>query len=301
MEPRLIGRPPWAPRWWLRLASWIAPAMRRMDWLAAWRARLQAWWVLSERGEMPSDAEGQGSLLCRTALAEAFWLRFSREHWRSVLRGPAITCSVSVLAFAGLSFMSRGFAVTRLLAHTWRTRVYTSPTSGYDPASDRLMGYLAPIVVALFIGAVMAFIEGIPAERQHWKYWLFLSWKAAATAILLPLVWIEGGAILRAHIPYEGPRILLGGVCYAVAFIGSFGYAIHWVLLDQRQRCPVCLQRLTLPVRIGSWASVFDPATTEMVCEAGHGTLTVAEIGNSELDHWNELDESWRGLFQPVH
>ena len=272
--------------------------MRRVEWLTAWRSRLQAWWVLSERGEMPSDAAEQGSLLCRCALAEAFWLRFSREHWRSVLRGPGAVCAASALLLATLAFLSHGFAISRLLAHTWQTRVNTAPTAGYDPASDRLMGYLAPIVIALFVGAVMAAIEGIPTERHHGKYWSFLGWKAAATIVLLPLVWIEGGALLRAHIPYAGPRILFGGLCYAVAFVGSFGYAIHWVLLDQRQRCPVCLQRLALPVRLGSWASVFDPAATEMVCEAGHGTMTMAELEHSEPARWIELDDSWQRLFE---
>jgi len=50
-----------------------------------------------------------------------------------------------------------------------------------------------------------------------------------------------------------------------------------------------------MPVMIGSWASVFEPVTTELLCEEGHGSLCVPETG--QPDRWTPLDASWRELF----
>ncbi len=62
-----------------------------------------------------------------------------------------------------------------------------------------------------------------------------------------------------------------------LAFLGGFGVSVIWVFSDQRRRCPVCLRRLERPVTFGSWASMFEPVTTEFVCEEGHGRLSLAE------------------------
>jgi hypothetical protein len=51
-----------------------------------------------------------------------------------------------------------------------------------------------------------------------------------------------------------------------------------------------------MPVRFGSWASVFDPVMTELLCDEGHGSLSVAETAIGERDRWIALDSSWRGL-----
>ena len=72
-------------------------------------------------------------------------------------------------------------------------------------------------------------------------------------------------------------------------FVIAFGWAVMWSLDDQRHRCPVCLQRLSMPVRIGSWASVFEPATTEWICETGHGWLCVCDVLVDEPDRWMEV------------
>jgi hypothetical protein len=52
-----------------------------------------------------------------------------------------------------------------------------------------------------------------------------------------------------------------------------------------------------MPVTMGSWASVLDPATTEMVCDLGHGSLCVPDSTEGAPDRWINLDPSWRELF----
>ena len=81
-----------------------------------------------------------------------------------------------------------------------------------------------------------------------------------------------------------------------IAFLGAFGCGVISAFTDQRRRCPVCLGRLAMPVTLGSWASVFEPVTTEMLCDEGHGSLSVDESEIGAGDRWIALDSSWRGL-----
>jgi hypothetical protein len=59
----------------------------------------------------------------------------------------------------------------------------------------------------------------------------------------------------------------------------------------------VCLRRLDLPVTVGSWSSVFEPTSTEMLCDLGHGTLLLPETGGGTEERWTKFDDSWRDLF----
>ena len=53
-----------------------------------------------------------------------------------------------------------------------------------------------------------------------------------------------------------------------------------------------------LGLRLGSWASLLEPATTESLCEMGHGSLSVSEAGTDATDRWIAMDASWRELFE---
>ena len=78
--------------------------------------------------------------------------------------------------------------------------------------------------------------------------------------------------------------------------------ALSWAFSDQRQRCPMCLKRLELPVEIGRTGSVLlNWAGTELVCPLGHGVLYLpeSEANSLDQDRWNKLDDSWGGLFRP--
>ena len=80
-------------------------------------------------------------------------------------------------------------------------------------------------------------------------------------------------------------------------YLGLCAGAVFFVQRDQRSRCPTCLQRLRMPVSIGSWSSlILDRPTTEYVCPAGHGALVVSEALH-DPDHWTVFDDSWHDLF----
>jgi len=72
--------------------------------------------------------------------------------------------------------------------------------------------------------------------------------------------------------------------------------ALRWVWTDQRKRCPTCLCRLAMPVRIGEGSRrLLELSGKEMACLNGHGTLFAGESGCC----WSPLDASWGELFEP--
>jgi hypothetical protein len=76
---------------------------------------------------------------------------------------------------------------------------------------------------------------------------------------------------------------------------------LSWSIHDQQKRCRVCLQRLGIPIRIGAPGNIlFDWSGTELVCPKGHGILYVPDSAAKWLegDRWNNLDDSWAGLFR---
>jgi hypothetical protein len=263
----------------VRAASWIVPREVRADWLAHWRSTLTNLWVLVERGELPGRAAAwDRTLLCRAACGDAMLMRFGDGGLARLARGPMFLLGCDAVLLALLIAVSRGLSVTRWLIATAH--------------GDRLVGYTAPIVLALTVGAALAAITRIPLRRYGWRYWSFLAAKIAALAVTGPLLWIEGGARFRALLHAATLRILVGGILLSWVFVAAVGVGVMWCLADQRRRCPVCLRRLVLPVTIGSWASTFEGVTTEMLCDRGHGSRTVPETEMSAPEQWVAHDRS---------
>ena len=86
-------------------------------------------------------------------------------------------------------------------------------------------------------------------------------------------------------------------VTFATALAG-----LRWLLRDQRRRCPVCLQLLRNPVRVGQPSRNFLAWNgTELICVVGHGFLHVPELPTSwfSTQRWLYLDSSWKSIFRP--
>jgi hypothetical protein len=86
-----------------------------------------------------------------------------------------------------------------------------------------------------------------------------------------------------------------------VAFAATLA-ALRWTLRDQRRRCPVCLQLLRHPVRVGQPSRNFLAWNgTELICVVGHGFLHVPELPTSwfSTQRWLYLDASWKSIFRP--
>jgi hypothetical protein len=166
------------------------------------------------------------------------------------------------------------------------------PSAPYGP-------YAFGLAFALIVGAVLI-ARALPRPSgSGWHYWWFLAVKTLALAALPTLAWMELGSLVVKTMPPGLGRGLLFAVALPLAFVFAFAVSLWWSFADQRRRCPICLQRLSLPVTMGSWGSVLDPSATEMLCDAGHGSLCASEAIGGDTDRWTNLDKSWGDLFGP--
>jgi len=126
------------------------------------------------------------------------------------------------------------------------------------------------------------------------RRWTFLCGKIA---LLLPIVYL--GSLDLAYTRSTLDTLSSEYIQLVSAFsICLFG--LRWVLRDQRQRCPVCLGKLTHPARVGQPSRNFLAWNgTELICVGGHGLLHVPEIPTSwfSTQRWMYLDPSWEILF----
>jgi hypothetical protein len=299
MPDRGEARPPVAYRWLIRVASWTVPGYARPAWYARWDSNLRSLWILSERGELPDSPVAQFFWLARAVWSEAFAAGMRREAFDRWMRGPGFVTFSAAAALFLIGLATRGFPMTRFLFHVAQSlRINPSSMGRYDPRWDALLRYGFPIALALVTAGILVATSPISFHRYNARYWLFLILKTTYLMVILAFFWIEGGALLRAHLHFEILRAVVGGLLFAGVFIAIFGWAVLWSFADQRRRCPVCLQLMSMPVSMGSWSSVLDPASTELLCRNGHGTLSISETAMSQPDRWIELDPSWRSLFE---
>jgi len=138
----------------------------------------------------------------------------------------------------------------------------------------------------------------VSSRKLSWstrlRRWGFLCSKIA---LLLPIVYFV--SLDLAHLsttidPTSSEFIQL---------VSSFSiclFGLRWTLRDQRQRCPVCLGKLTHPARVGQPSRSFLAWNgTELICIGGHGLLHVPEMPTSLFSEqrWLYLDPSWQSLF----
>jgi hypothetical protein len=225
-------------------------------------------------------------------MANAYALRVDDGQLGRIIRSPWSLLAFAVCSTLAIVVWSNGCAVTRSLVET---AMRPAPRIVYL-YENRLFAYTAPIVFGLGTAALLVWVSRVRLRHAGWKSWTFFLVKTGWILVIVPLLWIEGGAALRANIPHFGLRMLGAGLGLAFLFIAVFASAVLWSFADQRQRCPVCLRRLSLPVTLGSWASLLEPPQTEFLCEQGHGALAVSDAGTGEPDRWIALDTSWRGL-----
>jgi hypothetical protein len=198
----------------------------------------------------------------------------------------ATVVSLAVVA----AIVTGGFTQTRRLLQTARAE------NGAD--SDALVAGGFVLLFALAAGVVAATRRGMPVVTRGWRAWSCLAVKTLGIVVLIPLVWLELTGMLWSRMPDDATRAWLCGMVLPLLSIAAFARALAWNVTDQGGRCPGCLARLGMPVRMGSWASTFDPPKMELVCEHGHGCLCVVETGVRPAGEWAPLDRSWRDLFE---
>ncbi len=173
---------------------------------------------------------------------------------------------------------------------------------------QRSLGPSLQIPLLVFLGGValavtIALVQTARSVRREGtlaaavaRYWLFFAGKVVLVAGAALAVEVELAAA-NALNPY--PSRFVFGLLLDWASVVFVLLMLRWAMLDQSRRCPVCLRSLGVPVSSGSWSSpLLAPATTEMLCDQGHGALTIAETESSfgEIRRWIAMEDSWREL-----
>lgn len=266
----------------LGAAALLVPRSERKEWLTEWESEL--WCLLKGHHCNVRFSRLYAFRFCLGSFKDAIWMRRNNLNptgsdsiW---LRSP-----LQCLTF--LSAMALGTSLVAL-----REALLQPPYT----ARAFMYGQFWLIAVALFVlPATTAFSLGEYPPTLHspggavWlRRWIFLG---AKFVLLLPIVFcgtLDFGLIIAST--GVTPHAMLVG--YILTF--------RWVLIDQRKRCPVCLDVLTNPIRIGQPShTLLDWYGTELMCSKGHGLLHVPETPTSSYDtqRWLYLDSSWRGLF----
>jgi hypothetical protein len=157
-----------------------------------------------------------------------------------------------------------------------------------------MLSFLAlPALTSVSI-ADYSFSSHKPSWAKNVIRWAFLSGKI----ILL----LAATYYLSLDLAYFSSTRYSAGAS-GVQFIFSFFiclFGLRWVVLDQRQRCPVCLRRVTHPARVGIASRTFLAWNgTELMCAGGHTLLHVPGFPTSWFGtpRWVYLDSSWNFLF----
>jgi MacB-like periplasmic core domain len=115
--------------------------------------------------------------------------------------------------------------------------------------------------------------------------------------LILSIAYFSSIDLAYWHFPALSPAgaYIQLSVSFAILLFG-----LRWALLDQRERCPVCLRRVTHPAQVGSFSSMFLAwSGTELICTGGHTLLHVPGLPTSwfSAQRWTYLDSSWDFLF----
>ena len=156
------------------------------------------------------------------------------------------------------------------------------------------LAFLAlPAITSVSLGESQ-FCSYRPSWTNRVFRWMFL---CAKIALLLPTVYFASLDLAYWHAPTYSV-----GAQY-IQLISSFTmglFGLRWILLDHRNRCPVCLRRVTHPARVGLTGRTFLAWNgTELICTGGHTLLHVPAMPTSwfSTQRWLYLDSSWKSLF----
>lgn len=157
-----------------------------------------------------------------------------------------------------------------------------------------LLALLAlPAITSVSLGESQ-FCSYRPSWGNRLSHWAFLG---AKIALLLPAVYFASLDLAYWHTTTYS--IASQYIQLLSTFVMTL-FGLRWILLDQRNRCPVCLRRVTHPARVGLAGRTFLAWNgTELMCARGHTLLHVPALPTSwfATQRWLYLDTSWKFLF----
>jgi hypothetical protein len=281
----------------IHAAALLVPAPQRAEWLAEWRAEL---WYVNRRA----------TAFCLGSICDAFWMNRNTPapitRLRFGLESP-LKCVMFLAGFTALSFLlafgppsrnsspaphgGESQSVAPVARDSKppgepRTETRRDGCPGFPLALGVCSAFLVPLlsVTPLRLGEypVNRYAPGPPLRLLRW---FFL---AVKISLVVPMAVCGSLALGSIMPPLAGMAMFLGLL---------FGY--RWALMDQRERCPVCLRLLSNPTRIGDPSQSFlGWYGTELLCSRGHGFLYIPGTSTSwcEAQRWQYLDPTWNNL-----
>ena len=114
-----------------------------------------------------------------------------------------------------------------------------------------LLAFLAlPAITSVSLGE-SHFYSSPPSWSNRFAHWLFL---VAKIVLLLPSVYFASLDLAYCH----ATNFSIGS--QYIQLISTFVmtlFGLRWIVLDQRNRCPICLRRVTHPARVGMAGRTF--------------------------------------------
>ncbi len=268
--------PDWPTRFIIRAAACAVNADQRAEWLREWQSEL--WHV-------PQPEALRFSL---GAFADALWLR--RNHGS---RAPGLRRYVesSAKCIASLSLVAAAALTLAICLAFWLRHL---PMYAHVRPVDLLIGCMLTLAYSCLILPGTIAVWRAPASyaqsawRSRLRAGIFLGLKILLVQPVLLcvfMVWI----LIAPIVPFA---------CFGI--LAACILALRWVFQDQQRRCPVCLQLLTDPVRMGTPAQTFlEWYGAESTCSQGHGLLHTSGASTSYTGsaRWLVLDDSWSPLF----
>ena len=252
----------------VRYASWLVPEEQRAEWLAEWHAEL--WYI---------GREIRASLrqFCTGAFWDALWIRRSSIAERSWWRWTSPLTCLGSLGLAAITL----FSLALLLPAPGGSGGNPRPAASLLWQGQSDVSIFVPILIlslwAYVINATLSSCGNAPGRSDEISGWrrfvlrggkrmLFFTCKIA----LLLAAAFSAAADVAA---------LLGFWALGVGVIFGYTLAVHWALVDQRNRCPKCLRLLDEVREQGSLSCMFlEPCITEFTCAKGHGALHVPQV-----------------------
>lgn len=252
----------------LKAAALLVPGQERKDWLQEWAAELCHVQAANPR---------MATAFCLGAFKDAFYFRSTRTQWNP---GQILNLKSPHRCAALLALLAAASLITAL---SMPATIHRSPLYK-DQFLLRHALLVAIALITLPATTSLRLGDYSTTSLRRLARWTFLAIKITLLVIIV----------------FCGTVTLLPPMIQGNLLLAGYVLSIRWALIDQRQRCPVCLHSLTNPTRIGAPSQTFLAwYGTELICTQGHGLLYVSEIDTSccSTHRWQYLDSSWSGLF----
>ncbi len=190
----------------------------------------------------------------------------------------------------------------------WHSSRFRGGAFRVVPLAESLRPGLQFILLSFAVGAGLAVGLALLQFLRSWlgrgdprgqavRYWIYFPAKTILLLGGLTVLWVELAA--KNALALQLPSKFVFSLVIDWASILATLLVLRWTVLDQSRRCPVCLRRLGMPVTSGSWSSsLIEPASTELLCDMGHGALQVSDSFTTlgEIRRWIAMEDSWREL-----